>query len=534
MSSFVPPVISVHRPEAISGINAWGARMSRTPTWMDRWRLMLAGARERVAASDANLALWAAWDEHDSPATQVRRVIEALRAADPSVVVCNDSVHAYIAVALLRHRGFRALGVGHTGHDAEEDFYRLCGPLADRWVVVSRAAAARFAPYLAMHHAPGVIPCGVEMDGPAGSGEQGATAREGLLRVLYAGRLDQHCKRVLDLTRLADALAGRGVAFHLTIVGDGSAAERLRTGLRGHMDAGRAVMLGRVSAAEVASLYESHDVLVMTSAFEGSPVTVAEASAAGLVPAITTGCGGAAEVVRDGVEGIIVGIGDMETMAERLAGLARDARAMGRMKDAAWHLARRVYDIRAHAFAYADVAHACALAPKRVREVDSVTIKRHWSLVAGAMGLLGPCDEGELRSLASWWLGDMGVAGDVLDGESMRVPRVVSYAERTAHAAVERAAAAGYRRIALFGAGAHTRRIAPMLGESPRIVAILDDLAGHGAPGEIGGVPVRRPEEAAKLGIEAVIVSSDEFEDELAVRAGQVCGVVLRMYGGLH
>lgn len=93
-------------------------------------------------------------------------------------------------------------------------------------------------------------------------------------------------------------------------------------------------------------------------------------------------------------------------------------------------------------------------------------------------------------------------------------------------------AAKGYRRIALFGAGTHTAAIVhePWESRGVCVVAVLDD-SPRGS--EIAGVKVIKPE-ALNEPIDAVVVSSDTFENEIYARAHAAFGVrgvpVLRIY----
>jgi len=65
------------------------------------------------------------------------------------------------------------------------------------------------------------------------------------------------------------------------------------------------------------------DVLLLPSINEGTPVSVIEALAAGR-PAVATRVGGIPDVVRDGVDGFLVDLGDADALADRLADLAAD------------------------------------------------------------------------------------------------------------------------------------------------------------------------------------------------------------------
>lgn len=104
--------------------------------------------------------------------------------------------------------------------------------------------------------------------------------------------------------------------------------------------------------------------------------------------------------------------------------------------------------------------------------------------------------------------------------------------------ALERCARLGIDRVALYGAGTHTRSVVPWLGAHPgvRIVAVMDDDPARQG-GTIAGLPVIAPGPPEALGthqIRGVILSSDSFEDELWRRSSAMrrAGMaVFRLYG---
>lgn len=81
----------------------------------------------------------------------------------------------------------------------------------------------------------------------------------------------------------------------------------------------------------------------------------------------------------------------------------------------------------------------------------------------------------------------------------------------------------GLKRVALFGAGRHTRRflVEPWRGEGVSVVAVLDDRPSATS---LEGLPVCRPEEFG-LPVEAVVVSSDAHESGMMERMGEVRAV---------
>jgi len=135
-------------------------------------------------------------------------------------------------------------------------------------------------------------------------------------------------KRTDDLVDVLVAVRARGVDACLLLVGDGT--DRVRLEERAH-DAGVARDVYSLGyQREVAGWYAASDAVVLTSVNEGTPVTIIEALAAGR-PTVATNVGGVADVVRDGVDGFLVDVGDVDTMAARLAELAADRRLGARL-----------------------------------------------------------------------------------------------------------------------------------------------------------------------------------------------------------
>jgi glycosyltransferase involved in cell wall biosynthesis len=135
-------------------------------------------------------------------------------------------------------------------------------------------------------------------------------------------------KRTDDLVDVLVAVRARGVDACLLLVGDGT--DRVRLEERAH-DAGVARDVYSLGyQREVAGWYAASDAVVLTSVNEGTPVTIIEALAAGR-PTVATNVGGVADVVRDGVDGFLVDVGDVDTMAARLAELAANRRLGARL-----------------------------------------------------------------------------------------------------------------------------------------------------------------------------------------------------------
>ena len=143
-----------------------------------------------------------------------------------------------------------------------------------------------------------------------------ASSRHDELTILSVGRLHavkDHAFFVCACSRLAQ----RDVRFKCLIAGEGPERRALeslieRLGLRKHVE-----LLGHVAHECLAPLYESSDVVVLTSRSEGIPLVLMEAMALGkivLAPAIT----GIPELVIPGETGFLYQPGSMDDFVDHL------------------------------------------------------------------------------------------------------------------------------------------------------------------------------------------------------------------------
>jgi glycosyltransferase involved in cell wall biosynthesis len=91
---------------------------------------------------------------------------------------------------------------------------------------------------------------------------------------------------------------------------------------------------------EVRSHLRELDILVLFSKFEGLPLVLLEAMGHGVVPVVTRTESGNAELIRDGENGYLIPIGDIEAFAARLRHLANHPEAFSRLRQASYATAR--------------------------------------------------------------------------------------------------------------------------------------------------------------------------------------------------
>ena len=146
-------------------------------------------------------------------------------------------------------------------------------------------------------------------------------------------------KRVPWLLR-AFALATRGTAATLTLVGDGPDQRACRELARELSISDRVIFLGERDA--LPELLAAADVFALTSSEESFGLSALEAMSCG-TPVVATRVGGVPEVIEDGVTGLLSPVDDIEGFSRRLAQLLFDAGLSERMGTAARATAEKRY-----------------------------------------------------------------------------------------------------------------------------------------------------------------------------------------------
>ena len=138
-------------------------------------------------------------------------------------------------------------------------------------------------------------------------------------------------KRVPDVLATFRRLLDHGVDAELCLVGDGPERPQLEQRARDLGIARRTLFAGY--QREIAPYFDLFDAFLLPSANEGTPVVAIEALAAQR-PVVATRVGGVPDVVREGVDGFLVDVGDVDGLAGRLAELARDPELRRRFGEA--------------------------------------------------------------------------------------------------------------------------------------------------------------------------------------------------------
>jgi glycosyltransferase involved in cell wall biosynthesis len=106
----------------------------------------------------------------------------------------------------------------------------------------------------------------------------------------------------------------------LLLVGDGSLREQLQQQARNLGLAERVHFLG--VRTDIPDVLGAMDVFVLSSDWEGNPLSVVEAMASGL-PIVSTAAGGVPELMENGKEGFLLQVGDLRGLADCMIALLK-------------------------------------------------------------------------------------------------------------------------------------------------------------------------------------------------------------------
>jgi glycosyltransferase involved in cell wall biosynthesis len=237
------------------------------------------------------------------------------------IFVVHGRLHAFPAVIAGKWLGKPVLVKPGRGGDAHFDLSvvrrkRLLGPLFARgiannttaWVANSREIAADLSGWGIPRERVHAIPNGI--DTPENPPRQ---TGNGVVHFLSMGRLD--ADKAVDQTIRAFAALPADTSARLTILGDGPCREELEALSSRLGQDGRVVFAGPVT--DVTPYLREADVYLSTSLSEGMSNALLEAMSHAVVPVVSR-VSGVADVVQEGVTGLVFPPGDESALRARL------------------------------------------------------------------------------------------------------------------------------------------------------------------------------------------------------------------------
>jgi glycosyltransferase involved in cell wall biosynthesis len=240
-----------------------------------------------------------------------------------------DVIHAHFAVpagaaafALSKLSGIPYVLTAHLGDvpgavpEKTDRWFKWIYPLTPPiWRGAGKVVAvSEFTRQMAMRHYDvpvEVIPNGVDLAGlPARQNRQPGSP----VRIVFAGRFMEQ-KNPGHLIQALSRL--KQLNWRCAMLGDGPLLESIRASLAGSDLAERFWLPGWVTPEHVLAEFARSDVLVLPSRSEGLSVVGVQALGMGLA-LILSDAGGNLELVRDGENGFLFPVGDVDALTDRL------------------------------------------------------------------------------------------------------------------------------------------------------------------------------------------------------------------------
>ncbi|HTJ86325.1 MAG TPA: glycosyltransferase [Terriglobales bacterium] len=283
----------------------------------------------------------------------------AFREFRPDVVHTHMAVQRYVFPVVLRHRTVVAI---HTVHNLAEHETDAFGRWVHRFafrnrvlpIGISQEVSASVQRIYGME-CKAVIPNCIPVENYRHKPEERIRwrAENGLssdaIVFTCVGRLEPQKNPLLLLQAFAELKYSHA---HLVLSGDGSLREQLKAYVKAQKLGDRVHLLGKQN--NVPNILAASDVFVLSSNWEGNPLAVMEAMAAGL-PVIATQVGGVPELVQSGDQGFLVPAGDCIRFTGAMKALIDSAETRHAMGRAAQTRAMREFKVERMVEGYANL-----------------------------------------------------------------------------------------------------------------------------------------------------------------------------------
>ena len=171
-----------------------------------------------------------------------------------------------------------------------------------------------------------------------------------ILKLVFLGRLDEG-KGAHLLFEIEKILDEKNVNVQWTIIGKGPLKASLQTQWSNKKNC---VFAAPETTAEVYAALANQDIFVFPTSFEGTPVSILECLANGVVTITNDLPGGIRDIVTEAY-GYRCKLNNIEAFAESIIKLNADRNLLKKMQENCYRLAQNNYDIKKNADAYFDL-----------------------------------------------------------------------------------------------------------------------------------------------------------------------------------
>lgn len=278
----------------------------------------------------------------------VEELVHYLEQRLPCTVVLNKQLQLFYAAALVRKRYGEQIKLIFVIHSDSKCLYlraKLTEDYVDTFVPVSGTIRKRLLSYgiredKIQYHA---LPVRI----PMCQYHQYSLENEPIA-IGYAGRLTKEIKRCDRLLELIEALEQRSCNYRFYIAGNGEYEKVIKAFLQEKHLEDKVFLCGYLEKEAMGSFWRDKDLCVVVSEKEGCCQALMEAMTAGVVP-VTTAFSAAMEYVSESGAGYLVGMEEIENMAEIICKLQREKEKLSEYGGQIARYARAKFDVEGYA-----------------------------------------------------------------------------------------------------------------------------------------------------------------------------------------
>jgi glycosyltransferase involved in cell wall biosynthesis len=228
-------------------------------------------------------------------------------------------------------RPCRVIGIAHTDEDSYYKTMAYYECIISKFIAVSDAVESNLRSSLP-HRCDDIVRLSYPLSTAVGKARKPHPRQ--VLRIGYAGRIQDYQKRISDIKSLAATLATMPGTYHFDVAGDGSHLAELKQHFKStDYDNVEVRFHGLVDSNAMPDFWADVDVAILFSSHEGLSISMIESMASGCVQ-IVTDVSGVSDSVQHGINGFVHPVGDTEAMADHLELLLRDTNLLSRMSQA--------------------------------------------------------------------------------------------------------------------------------------------------------------------------------------------------------
>ena len=156
--------------------------------------------------------------------------------------------------------------------------------------------------------------------------ENGTCKKENI--VLVVARMAEQQKRILETLKIWNMVYSNHLDWKLIIVGDGPDLSQYKT-IANKMNVSNVLFVGSTSTPQ--DYYRMAKIFMMTSIWEGLPMTLIEAQHFGCVPIVYDSFASVHDIINNGKDGFIIPLHDRENYKNQLEKMMSSPKELYRM-----------------------------------------------------------------------------------------------------------------------------------------------------------------------------------------------------------